>query len=44
MAQLEQFCKEEQSKLSQSKCSKLVNGYPMRLEAVIAAKGTATKY
>lgn len=44
MAQLEQFCKEEWAKLPQSKCSKLVNGHPKRLHAVIAAKCAATKY
>lgn len=42
--QLEQYCKEEWAKLSKEHCVKLIAGYPKRLEAVIAAKGAATKY
>ena len=44
LAQLEHFYKEEWGKMSYAKCAKLVDGYTKRLEAVIAAKGAATKY
>lgn len=44
LTQLELYCKEEWAKLSKDHCAKLVAGYPKRLEAVIAAKGAATKY
>lgn len=44
LTQLEQYCKEEWAKLSKDHCAKLIAGYPKRLEAVIAAKGAATKY
>lgn len=44
LAELEQVCKEEWGKLSVSRCAKLVETYPKRLAAVIAAKGGSTKY
>jgi hypothetical protein len=37
-------CKEEWEKNSVSRCAKLIETYPKRLTAVIAAKGGATKY
>lgn len=42
--ELEQFAKEEWEKISVEKCKKLIDGYKKRLEAVICAKGCATKY
>ncbi|MGH0158076.1 UNVERIFIED_CONTAM: hypothetical protein FKN15_038681 [Acipenser sinensis] len=42
LTELEQFCKEEWAKIAVSRCAKLVETY--RLMAVIAAKGTSTKY
>jgi hypothetical protein len=36
--------REEWEKLSKYRCAKLVELYPKRLKAVIAAKGTSTKY
>ena len=44
LAELELFCKEEWAKMSVSRCAKLVETYPKRLAAVIAAKGGSTKY
>ena len=44
LKELEQFCKEEWAKLPVGRCRKLVEGYPRRLQAVIAAKGSSTKY
>ncbi|MCJ8736209.1 hypothetical protein PDJAM_G00256240 [Pangasius djambal] len=44
LTELELFCKEEWAKLSLSRCAKLVETYPKRLAAVIAAKGGSTKY
>ncbi|MGH0152517.1 UNVERIFIED_CONTAM: hypothetical protein FKN15_022436 [Acipenser sinensis] len=41
---LEQFCQEEWAKIAGSRCAKLVETYPKRLTAVIAAKGASTKY
>uniref|UniRef100_A0AAY5K4D1 C2H2-type domain-containing protein n=2 Tax=Esox lucius TaxID=8010 RepID=A0AAY5K4D1_ESOLU len=41
---LERICKEEWVKLTKSMCAKLVEAYPRRLEAVVAAKGDFTKY
>ncbi|CDQ93683.1 unnamed protein product [Oncorhynchus mykiss] len=38
------FCKEEWEKISVSRCAKLIEAYPKRLTAVIAAKGGAAKY
>ena len=44
MTELEQFCAEEWANIAQSRCAKLVETYPNRLTAVIAAKGASTKY
>uniref|UniRef100_A0A8K9XI19 Tc1-like transposase DDE domain-containing protein n=1 Tax=Oncorhynchus mykiss TaxID=8022 RepID=A0A8K9XI19_ONCMY len=44
LTELELFCKEEWEKMSVSQCAKLIETYPKRLTAVIAAKGGATKY
>lgn len=44
LTELELFCKEEWAKISVSRCAKLIETYPKRLTAVIAAKGGATKY
>uniref|UniRef100_A0AAZ3S108 Tc1-like transposase DDE domain-containing protein n=1 Tax=Oncorhynchus tshawytscha TaxID=74940 RepID=A0AAZ3S108_ONCTS len=44
LTELELFCKEEWEKISVSQCAKLIETYPKRLTAVIAAKGGATKY
>ncbi|CAJ0958129.1 unnamed protein product [Ranitomeya imitator] len=41
---LEQFAKEEWSKIPAEHCKKLIDGYRKRLVAVILAKGCATKY
>ncbi|KAG2460510.1 TC1A transposase, partial [Polypterus senegalus] len=44
LMELERFCKEEWAKLAKDRCAKLVASYSKRLEAVIADKGTLTKY
>uniref|UniRef100_A0AAZ3NZF8 Tc1-like transposase DDE domain-containing protein n=1 Tax=Oncorhynchus tshawytscha TaxID=74940 RepID=A0AAZ3NZF8_ONCTS len=44
LTELELFCKEEWEKISVSRCAKLIETYPKRLTAVIAAEGGATKY
>uniref|UniRef100_F6Z3Z6 Fizzy-related protein homolog n=1 Tax=Xenopus tropicalis TaxID=8364 RepID=F6Z3Z6_XENTR len=44
LTELELFCKEEWARISVSRCAKLVETYPKRLAAVIAAKGGSTKY
>ena len=44
LTELELFCKEEWAKISVFRCTKLVETYPKRLAAVIAAKGGSTKY
>ena len=36
--ELEEICKEECEKISKSRCAKLIQTYPRRLKAVIAAK------
>jgi hypothetical protein len=41
---LDRICREEWEKLPKYRCAKLVESYPRRLEAVIAAKGASTKY
>uniref|UniRef100_A0AAZ3S8Q6 Tc1-like transposase DDE domain-containing protein n=1 Tax=Oncorhynchus tshawytscha TaxID=74940 RepID=A0AAZ3S8Q6_ONCTS len=41
LTELELFCKEEWEKISVSRCAKLIETYPKRLTAVIAAKGGA---
>ena len=38
------FCLEEWTKIPVARCSKLIETYPKRLPAVIAAKGGSTKY
>ena len=42
--ELEQFCKEEWANIAKSRCAKLVETYPNRLNAVIKAEGGLTKY
>ncbi|KAG2459808.1 TC1A transposase, partial [Polypterus senegalus] len=44
LMELERCCKEEWVKLAKDRCAKLVASYSKRLEAVITAKGTSTKY
>ena len=44
MKELEQFCLEEWATIPVARCVKLIETYPMRLAAVIAAKGGYTKY
>lgn len=44
LKELEQFCHEEWGKIPPEYCRKLVHGYTRRLDAVITAKGHATKY
>ena len=44
LKELEQFCKEEWAKIPVVRCGKLIETYPKRLGAVIAAKGGSTKY
>uniref|UniRef100_A0A8C5N469 Transposase n=1 Tax=Leptobrachium leishanense TaxID=445787 RepID=A0A8C5N469_9ANUR len=41
---LEQFAKEEWSKIPGERCKKLIDGYRKRLISVILSKGCATKY
>ena len=43
LTELERICREEGEKLPNYRCVKLVALFPIRLEAVIAAKGTSTK-
>ena len=42
--ELEQICKEEWEKIPKFRCAKLIQTYPRRLEALVAAKGASTKY
>jgi len=42
LPELKLFCKEERAKIS--RCANLIETYPKRLTAVIAAKGGTTKY
>ena len=44
LTELEKICREEWEKLPKYRSAKLVASYPIRLEAVIAAKGASTKY
>ena len=44
LTELKQICKEEWEKIPKSKCAKLMQTYPRRLEAVFAAKDASTKY
>ena len=44
LAELQQFCKEEWSKISPDRCARLVCNYRKRLVEVIAAKGGSTSY
>ena len=44
LKELEQFCLEEWATIPVSRCAKLIETYPKRLAAVIAAKGGSTKY
>ena len=42
--QLEHNCKEEWEKIPKSRCARLIQTFPRRLKAVIAAKVASTKY
>ena len=44
LTELERIWREKWDKLPKYSCAKLVGSYPRRLEAVIAAKGSLTKY
>uniref|UniRef100_A0AAZ3S659 Tc1-like transposase DDE domain-containing protein n=1 Tax=Oncorhynchus tshawytscha TaxID=74940 RepID=A0AAZ3S659_ONCTS len=44
LKELEQFCLEEWANIPVARCAKLIETYPKRLAAVIAAKGGSTKY
>ena len=44
LKKLEQFCLEEWEKIPVARCTKLIETYPKRLAAVIAAKGGSTNY
>jgi transposase len=44
LTELERICREEWEKHPKYRCAKLVASYPIRLEAVIAAKGASAKY
>ena len=44
LTELERICREEWEKLPKYRCAKLVGSYPRKLDAVIAAKGSSTKY
>ena len=44
LKELEQFCLEEWEKIPVDRCAKLIQTYPKKLAAVIAAKGGSTKY
>ena len=44
LTELERICREEQEKLPKYGSARLVASYPIRLKAVIAAKGASTKY
>ena len=43
LKELEQFCIEEWAKIPVARCVELIETYPKRLAAVIAAKGGSTK-
>ena len=42
LTELEQICKEEWEKIPKSRCAKLMQTFPRKLEAVIAAKDAST--
>ena len=44
LKELEQFCFEEWAKIPVERCGKLIETYPKRLAAVLAAKGGSIKY
>ena len=44
LKELEKFCLEEWAKIPVARCAKLIETYPKRLAAVIAALGGSTKY
>jgi hypothetical protein len=44
LTELERICREEWEILPKYRCVKLVESYPRRLKAVIAASGASTKY
>ena len=44
LKELEKFCLEEWATTTVVKCAMLIETYPKRLAAVIAAKGGSTKY
>lgn len=42
--EFERICQEERDKLPKSRCAKSEETYPRRVEAVITAKGSYSKY
>ena len=44
LTELEQIFKGEWEKIPKSRCTKLMQTYPRRIKAAIAAKGASTKY
>ena len=44
LTELEQFCKEEWTKIAVSRCASLIETYPHRISAVTEARGASTKY
>jgi hypothetical protein len=44
LKELEQFFFEEWAEIPVARCAKLIETYPKRIAAVIAAKGGSTKY
>jgi hypothetical protein len=44
LKELGQFCLEESATIPGARCAKLIETYPKRLAALIAAKGGSTKY
>ena len=44
LTELERICRKEWEKLPKYMCAKLVESYPRRLDAAIAAIGASTKY
>ena len=44
LKELELFCLEESAKIPVTRCAKLIETYPKKLAALIAAKGGSTKY
>jgi hypothetical protein len=44
IAELEQFCEEDWSKIPPDRCAGLIHNYRKRLVEIIAAKGWSTSY